>query len=251
MRHPIYVLAALAACGQGSEATSMELPVVAAADLVEPVTTDLGYTVTVERLRVAIGDVQFTTEGEEHPTSLASRARTWLVGTAHAHPGHAGGGEVLGELPGDHLIEWTDDGSVLGTGTLLTGDYTGASFLFRTAAEADGLEPGDPLIGHSIHLVGSAERDGERWSLEMVFDIDEGTALVGAPFDYTLSGTEAPTVALGLATIDPFEGDTIFDGVDLAALDGDGAIDITPGSEAHNVLRRAFTRHDHYLVEAR
>jgi hypothetical protein len=246
------ILVLLVACG-GGETTSKQLPVVAGADRVEPATTDLGYTVTVDRLRVAVSDVQFTVDGEEHRTSLTSRVSDWLVGTAHAHPGHAGGGEVIGELLGSYVIDWTADGSPLGTSTLLTGDYDGASFLFRTAGPGDDLDPGDPLLGHSIHLEGSIERDTEIWTVEMLLDIDEGTALVGAPFDYTLTEAEAPTIALELATIDPFEGDTIFDGVELADLDpdGDGAISIAPGSEAHNALRRAFTRHDHYIVEAR
>lgn len=253
MKKLIVLIAALSACGSGGEAVSVELQVVAGAGRVEPVTTDLGYTVTIDRVRVAIADVQFTIEGEEHPVSLSSRALDWLIGTAHAHPGHAGGGEVLGELAGDYIVEWTEDGSLLGTGILLVGDYNGSNFLFRTAGESDGLAPGDPLLGHSIHLVGSVERDADSWTVEMTFDIDEGTALVGAPFDYTVTEAEAPAIALELATIDPFEGDTIFDGVEFAELDGDrdGAIAIVPGSSAHNALRRAFTRHDHYIVETR
>lgn len=254
MKQSILLCAALAACGGGREATSMQLPVVAGANRIEPATTDLGYTVTVDRLRVGVRDVQFTIEGEEHPSSMASRVADWFIGTAHAHPGHAGGGEVLGELAGPYLIDWTADGSALGTGTLLTADYNGANFLFRTTSQVDdGLDPDDPLLGHAIHLEGSIERDGDSWAVDMVFDIDEGTALIGAPFDYTLTEAAAPTVALELATIDPFEGDTIFDGVEFADLDGDGdgAISIAPGSDTHNALRRAFTRHDHYIVETR
>jgi hypothetical protein len=253
MRHLLFVFAALAGCGGGTESTALQLPVVAGATRIEPATTDLGYTVTVDRLRVAIRDVEFTIDGEQQPTGVASRIGDWLLGTAHAHPGHAGGGEVIGELIGPLLIEWTDDGSALGSGTLLAGDYTGSNFLFRRAGAVDDLEPGDPIDGHSIHLIGSIERDGDSWSVEMIIDIDEGTPLVGAPFDVSLTEARAPTIALELATIDPFEGDTLFDGVDFADLDtdADGAITIEPGSDTHNVVRRAFARHDHYLVNTR
>jgi hypothetical protein len=243
----IAILLSLAACS-GKEAVEVELPVVVSAERIEPATNDLGWTVTVSALRAAVHDIQFTIEGEEHEADIAARR----LGPV-PHPGHAAGGDVTGELPGDFVLDWMDDGAALGTGVLLTGDYHGANFTFRRAGEADGLDEGDPLLGHTFHVVGRAEKDGDAIDFDLVLDVEDDTELIGAPFD--LEVTESTTSAIGLeiATIDPFEDDTLFDGLDCAALDddGDGAIEIRPGDEAHNRLRRLFQAHDYYLATPR
>ena len=244
------IIALLVAGCSGKEAVEVELPVLVSSERIERAENDLGWTITVSSLRAAIRDVQFTIEGEEHEAGVAARQ---LAPPPPPHPGHSAGGDVTGELPGDWLIDWMDDGAVIGTGTLLTGDYQGANFTFRRAGEADGLAEGDPLLGHTFHLVGRAEKDGEAIDFDVVLDVDEDTELVGAPFD--LEVTEETTAGIGLeiATIDPFEDDTLFDGLDCAALDddGDGAIAIRPGDAAHNRLRRLLQAHDYYFVTPR
>ena len=62
-----------------------------------------------------------------------------------------------------------------------------------------------------------------------------------------------------LSPLDPLEMDTLFDGVDFAALDrdGDGRIQIAPDSSdeetvaAYNAIRRTFQTHDHFVVQPR
>jgi hypothetical protein len=232
----------LAACGEAREAVAVTVPVETAPLASVPVTSDLGYAVTLTRARAAVRDLEFTIEGEQH-----SLLRRLLLPEAYAHPGHAAGGKVTGELPGPHLVSWGGQAAPLGGATMLTGAYHGANFTFRRAADADGLSAGDPLIGHSVHLEGTATRDGRTVPFSAVVDIDDGTRLIGAPFDLELIETHIPTVHLEILPQDPTEPDTLFDRIDFLALGGERA-DIAPGTEAHNVLKRNLQVHDHYRV---
>ena len=82
-----FLLIAAAGCAGTEQAAAVELPVATTSTPVASATTDLGYTVQLDRLRVAVAGIQFTIEGEQHKrTSVAP------------HPGHSAGGEVTGEL---------------------------------------------------------------------------------------------------------------------------------------------------------
>jgi hypothetical protein len=61
------------------------------------------------------------------------------------------------------------------------------------------------------------------------------------------------TVALQLFPVDPIEELSLFDGLDFAALDGDGdgVVAIGPGDAAHNFLRRTLQSHVHYAAVGR
>jgi len=253
MKANLYVtalcLALCSACG-GREAVVVDLPVVVDTDLVAPVETDLGYTVTLTQARTAVADLEFTILGEEHE-SMAARLWDALVPTAHAHPGHDGNGEVTGELPGNYIVDWMQPDQVLGVAAVLTGDYNGANFLFRVADADDGLAGDDPLLGHTMYLEATAVRDSETFQVQITLDLEAGTPLIGAPFDLAVSELGDDVIELELTPLDPFEGDTAFDGIDFAALDedGDGVVVIEPYQPTHNVLRRAFAAHDHYFID--
>jgi hypothetical protein len=85
-----------------------------------------------------------------------------------------------------------------------------------------------------------------------------GRELLGAPFEYEVTATDAIRLEVRLLTRDPLEGDSLFDGVDFIALDGDGdgQLAIEPEAEqqslveAYNKLRRALLTHDHFDVRA-
>jgi hypothetical protein len=236
----------------GREPAPVSLPVVTGDTGATPCTNDLGWAVEVTGLRVAVRDLEFTIEGETH-ASIPDRLRGLAVPAALAHPGHYAGGEVTGELPGKFVFDLGAAGQALGDATLLPGDYNGIDLTFRAAAPGDGLEEGDPLLGHAAVITGSAAKDGIAVAFAAVLDIEDGTQMVGGPFDLEVDAGTVATLALTAYTVDPSEGDTLFDGLDFGALDddGDGQVAIGPGQEAHNVLMKTLVRHDHWGIEVR
>ncbi|MCB9727586.1 MAG: hypothetical protein H6744_02700 [Deltaproteobacteria bacterium] len=244
-------VALLSGCDATTESTSTNAAVVADSDGLTPVTTDLGYLVTLDTARFALRDFELTIEGEAH-ASLWDRARELLVATAHAHPGHYAGGEVTGELPGDRIVTWTAGGAraALGTATLLEGDYHGLNFYFRTAGASDGLGANDPLAGHSAVLSGHASKDGVDRAFTLVIDIDDGTRVVGAPAEQVVRAGTPVTFGFQLLTQDPYAPGTLFDGLDFASLEADGpsGVVMTPGTASHNIFRRTLETHDFYFL---
>lgn len=234
---------ALAGCTDSEEAIRVELPVTTASAPFAPATTDLGYVVTLSEMQAAVSSIQFTIEGEMHQDLE-------LPPGTIAHPGHSAGGEVTGELAGDHVLAWNGQlHDPIGTGTLIAGDYQGANFRFRAATAADAVPA---LTGHAIHLAGTIAKDGTTRPLDVLIDVEVDTAVVGALFDAII--TEASTAPLSIAfhPTDPYEDDTPFDGIDFFSLPttATGAIEIRPGSPEHNLIRRVITTHDHYGVTA-
>lgn len=251
MKHELLLLLILSACG-GTEATEVALETTVDPQTAAVVTTNLGYSVEILEARTALANIEFTTEGEEHE-NLTARVWSWLVPSAHAHPGHSAGGIVTGELRGDFVVDWVDDTQPLGTARLLTGQYEGANFAFRTASADDGLAADDPMLGHVAHLLLAITRDDAQWQADIRIDVDAETFVIGAPFQHEVVETSTETLVLGLLTTDPTTDDTLFDDLDFAALDDDddGAIAIVPGETTHNQLRRRLTSHAFYGVEAR
>ncbi|MCH9688885.1 MAG: hypothetical protein K0V04_46055 [Deltaproteobacteria bacterium] len=246
------LIASNAGCAFDSElADRVAADVVVDSGAIVSAQTDLGYRVELSRCRVALNTVEFTTDGEQH-ASLLGRAWDLMVPSAYAHPGHYGGGEVVGELSGRHVFDWRDDGAVLGQATLLDAEYSGANFGFTRARAEDGLHPDDPIIGHTFEIAGVATLDGERWEFSALLDQDDGRRVVGLPLslDVDPGAGDEPVLGLQLHIADPFEQDSLFDGVDFEMLDEDGdhIVVIEPETEAYNRLRRNTQAHDHYGV---
>jgi hypothetical protein len=111
---------------------------------------------------------------------------------------------------------------------------------------------GDPLAGHTAHLIGTATRDAETIAFDALLDVDAGTQVVGAVFQHDLDGQTTGTIELELLPVDPFEADTAFDGIEFAdlALTDDVAL-VRPGDDAHNRMRRALATHDHWAAVLR
>lgn len=240
---------ALWGCQGAQEAEQVRLPVEVDASGIEPVDTDLGYTVRLDRVRLSLGDLVFTIAGEVHTATLWEKAQRWCLPQAHAHPGHYQGGDVTGELPGTFLVDWlAQDGQTLGEATLLAGTYSAANFTFY---RAQGLGD-DPMEGHSAHLEGTATQGERSYTFTLLVDAPEGRQLVGAPLEATLDAQSQGRLLLRFVPQDALEGDTLFDGVDFAALDsdGDGHITLAPGDSAvedtYNRFTRVFLTHDHY-----
>lgn len=217
-------------------------------------TTADGITIELTEARMALQTVEFTTEGEMHARAgLLPTLHELVVPTAYAHPGHAAGGEVVGELAGRYVVDWLDGGSTVGVATMLAADYSGANFTFAVAEAADGLDAEDPLVGHTFLLGGEATRGGTTVDFVAYVDQDDDRAIVGLPL--TFSATEDSTERLGLRfdAVDTIEAETVFDGIDIVALDhdGDGFVEISmdDNTEAWATLRRNLQVHDHYAVE--
>lgn len=240
---PVLLCVALG-CPASQEATTVELPVELDASQLAASSTDLGWVVELTTARVAVTDIRFTTEGEGGASAWLP---SWLVSRAWAHPGHDDGGVVIGELPGSFVLDWSaHDGMSLGVAEMLTGDYSGMNFTFRTADADDMLADDDPLLGHAAHFAGTATRGGV--SITFVALIVSNVQMVGAPFESTITDATQDTLGIRLLPTDPVADESLFDGLDFAALDddGDGVVEIVPGDEAHNIFRRVLQSHAHY-----
>jgi len=146
------------------------------------------------------------------------------------------------------------EGQALGTATLVAGDYTAVDFGFDLVDASAGTAATE-LAGHTVWLEGTAERSGQAIRFTAAVDAPADRELVGAPFVATVTGDTVGRIALRLHTVDPIEGDTLFDGVDFAAVDTDAdgmvalAADVPASDDAVNLLRRALLSHDHYDAE--
>lgn len=209
---------ALAGCS-GQEATRVNLPVRVDARDLAPFESGWAYTIELSEARLVVTDLKFAIAGEAHASRGWRRLSDWLVPVAHAHPGHFVGGDVTGELLGQFVTSWLpEDDAPLGVATLLEGDYRSASFAFGRATTAQDLAEDDPLLGHTALLRGFATRAGVRREFLITIDADEGQELVGLPFEAGVRAGEPLAIGFELLPIDPFELDTLFDGVDFARL---------------------------------
>lgn len=210
--------------------------------------------IQLTEVRMALESIEFTTEGEMHARAgLFPAIHDLVVPTAFAHPGHAAGGEVVGELVGRHVVDYLDSGSTVGIGTLLEADYSGANFTFAIAEASDGLAADDPLIGHTFLLAGTATRGEHEVEFVAYVDQDEDRSIIGLPLSFTATQSSTEQLALRFDAVDPIEGDTILADIDIVSLDedGDGFVEISAeeNPEAWANLRRNLQVHDHYAVE--
>lgn len=246
----------LSSCTPSAEAPRLQLPVLVDASGVTRVTTALGYDVDVSSVRLALRELSFTVAGEVHTASAWPDLSQVLISRAHAHPGHYQGGEVIGELRGNFVVDWIlEDGRELGKATLIAANYDAANFTFERASDQH-VAADDPLLGHTAILQGTAQKDGVTTAFTIIVDTPADRVLVGAPFDADIDEDATGSLRLHFNTRDELEGDTIFDGIDFSTLDtdGDGTLVIAPSSseamtqEAYNLFRRTFQTHDHYSI---
>lgn len=264
-----------AACA-GGEPARFSYEVVVSARASREVVTDLGYRVQLSSARSVIEDVLFTTRGETHAGGFWRSLAGAFVGRARAHPGHSAGGEVLGELPGIHRVDWLAGGAVLGTATLVEGRYDGVDFAF-----ADDTERSFLGSGLAMELSGVARRGEDVVAFTIALDLASPGLVVGVPIvedtgegrgalarSFVADGKAGVRLALGLSLVDPLadppigapagsevdvavEGraPTFFDGVDFVALAAGGEVLIEGGGSAHNRMRRAALSHEFYVLE--
>lgn len=255
----VLLLLVLTACTSPREAPRAELALASDSSAIQAVTSDLGYEVELTEARAAVENFAFTVAGEAHTTSLWQKLADFVVPNASAHPGHFQGGDVTGELRGRILLNWLPpSGRDLGTATLLPGVYKSAQFTFVRGSVDDGLALDDPLIGHTALLRGRASRGAVSIGFVALIDTPEDRKLIGAPFEMEIKEESRGRLGVRLATRDPLDEGTLFDGLDFGALDGDGdgavvieeSSDVTAIVDATNRLRRNFQTHDHFDIKA-
>lgn len=240
----------------------MELPVVVDPRGVTPVQTDLGYSVELSRAVLVVDDLQLTIAGEASTASLWRALAEHVIGTAHAHPGHFEGGDVTGELPGHFVLNLLEPEAPMGVATLIVGAYRSGNFTFGRAAPTDGLPEGDALLGHTAIFVGVASRGGGSTEFSFVIDAPPGRELIGAPFEVEVTESSPAGLRFELLTLDPVEGDSLFDGIEFdglstqAARDEGARVAVHPAStapglvDAYDTFRRTLQTHDHFRLSA-
>ncbi|MBN2526474.1 MAG: hypothetical protein JXR76_08770 [Deltaproteobacteria bacterium] len=234
----------------GDESEQVMLPVTSNVTGIKPCVNDLGWNITVTRFEVSFKNLEFTTEGDAH-AGLLQQISDFIIPSAMAHPGHLAGGEVIGELPGAFVVDFAAAAPVnMGSGVFLEGRYNGMNLYFvRATAGADGSTT-DPIVGHTAYIEGVAQKDAVQIPFHITLDIENNLQMVGGVIDLTVNENTATTVGIQLLTIDPFENDTIFDGVDFSAvsIDNAGVAVIQPGQNAHNFMMKDLITHDQWMV---
>ena len=75
---------------------------------------------------------------------------------------------------------------------------------------------------------------------------------MGAPFELTVTEGSTATLAWRARTVDPFEDECLWAGVDFASdAEAGDLVHIRPGEAIHNVLERNLVSHDFYEVNVR
>jgi hypothetical protein len=241
------------ACNFDSEqAERVQVPVVVDGTAMGDFTNNEGYAIHITTMRVAFDNVEFTSGGEMH-ASLLRRLSDLVVPTAYAHPGHYGGGEIVGEMNERFVVDWLQDGKSLGHATMLEAAYNGANFVFTRAMPGDGITADDPLVGHTIELAGEASKDGQTWAFHGLLDQEDGKRVVGLPMELDLHEGDEVEIGVQLLMLDPYEPDTALDNLDFASIDDDGdfAIEFEAGDPAYNLLVKQLQVHDQYDVTLR
>lgn len=248
----IFLCSSVACDLDSSQAARVPLPVVVDGSGMVDFANDEGYAIRMTTMRVAFDNVEFTTSGEMHAT-LLHKLGGLVIPTVYAHPGHYGGGQVIGEMNGRFVVDWLQDGATLGDATMLEGSYDGANFVFTRARASDGITVDDPIIGHTMEIAGEATRDGTTWTFHGFIDQDEGRRVVGLPLALELREGDDVELGLQVLMIDPFEADTALDHLDFAVLDadGDGRVELVTGDPGYNTLVKQLQVHDQYEVTIR
>jgi hypothetical protein len=246
-----FSVAAATGCADAEPATSWQLPLHTAAPSLT-VQSDDGAILTFTGARVAVRDFTFETGGELHTTSPLWRV---IVPEANAHPGHFNQGTITGELAGRFVVNFADPAETGLSATLQSGDYVAASFFFDQFAADEAPDH----AGACIHLTGDVTTAANTThAVDITIVCPDDRQMQSAPFDARIRSGRG-SIALSLELLDPFEGDTAFDGIDwteLATLADPGtAIRLHESSpdgplqDAYLTVRRNLLSHDHYLFE--
>lgn len=207
-------LLGLAAAGCGSDATTgdattgkrIALSVAVAADsnVGDKITLASGFDVTLTKAAIALSGVQFFDGAPALARAPAPRRKSmwdgWLIGTAHAHPGHYQAGNAVGEV----LVPGSFD---LFGATAQLGKGEGVTGVFRSGRVSLSAAPTGPsaaaLGGASVAVEGLAVKGASTLHFRLVAPLSEvekslsAGRVEGAPFDErTVTGDVAITLRI-------------------------------------------------------
>lgn len=238
-RLSLFVVVLSTACGETTVGESTEPQTVVRRVFIEPVPNTFdradGTSFELTNVEVTMGDLEFTTGGEAHTAMLPS---LWdiVVPSAHAHPGHFSGGEVLGELPGIFTTNLLLGGQ-LGEAQLLEGEYQGLNFAFGPSEQ-----------NTSMRIAGIARWEGNEREFSIDWVSTPDVQVIGIPFEANVAAddeTQQIHISIKLTN----DGQTILD--DLEFVVDERPLALGPDDEGSNRIKRKMLTHDFYDAEAR
>lgn len=234
-----------AGCGDAIETPRVDLPVRVDPTPLLPSMSDLGYVVETDLVHLDFEDLEFSMAGDFHVRFTPPRFPS-LISTAWAHPGHLQDGEITGALSGHFALDWPSDAR-LGMATLLAGQYASANLTFAYDS--------GPQLGATGWLHGRATRDGATYPFEIVYSAPQGRDLVGIPCEGDVTPEREADLVMQFLPTDPYEQDSLYDGLDFAALAPDDGGTLRLDDRAEGLALEAFYRvqrtllsHDHYRI---
>lgn len=206
--------------------------------------TSTGWTIELDEAVLAIGPITFFELApplslEPNPSpDLSDRLYSWLVPTAHAHPGdeHFYGGRVMGELYQQVAFDLMEGSHTIPAGLRgLAGEVRSFSIALDPP---DGRTKGaqDDLRGFHAYVVGTAHQD------EQVVPFEGGLTIEDAGTLRRVDGIDADMVFdRGGTVVVSIHVDAWFDEARFDELEDehDGRFTIGEGDQAHNAWRIA------------
>lgn len=233
------LLVGLLGCGEAREAEPFELPVESSGESLEEFRTDRGYDVIISSLIIELDTIEFTVGGEVHgeetARSILNSFQNALFPMAHAHPGHAAGGEVAGEVAGPLTLTFRSSENIsLGKGLFLPGFYGGYNLLFS--------QHGDE---NTVLLEGVATKE-EEIPFQASLQAPRNGGVYGGALMAQLA--QGDRIILRFLPVDEWSERTLLDRITFSDLprDEDGVAQFVNGSSAHSILRETLGSHEFY-----
>lgn len=239
-------------CGEPQQAARHQIDVYADGGELRTIETNEGYAVTVERVVIRTGDIEFTAGGTPHDDGEVARfLESLFLSTAHAHPNHAAGGEVAGVLDGPTAVEWRPEQQLeVGEATMLEGSYAGYNFAF-VGDETEGEPPDASLAdGAMARIEATATPPDDSPDIPFGIDIEyfDQAQITGGAFAAEISENTTDGIGLVLLAHDEWSDRTLFDDVQFSrhVPSEDERAEIPSDSTAHQLMRNAVNSHEFY-----
>lgn len=189
----------------GGERIILHTQVRAPADLGDPHTNGMGWTVTIERAAIAV-EALYYFDGE--PAFVRDDRRPLLERwfgerVAWAHPGHYQSGNAMGQMLTPSSVDLFAGPAALADAEAVTGTYRSARLLFGTSSEGPAAAT---LAGSVGYAQGTATKDGSdpvHFRLEAGYDEVSASASAGAVDGCAFEQADVATAGTVTVSVDP------------------------------------------------